>query len=616
MTGRSLKLVLRVEKKMFVIEQPIPPVADSEAQVLAEWNAVYDAHNEEGKPVGAYVFKMKGYVEQLERLGYVLPQDLSIGLILNGLTNDIVGFIRNYNMHNMGKTIGELHALLIEYEKGLPKKADTPQVMAIQGGRIQKANKKSQRQGMTPATTAKRWVIRRGIVLFILLSRLRRRSKLALPVLQGLRGVRKLKQGALYLYVGNDVRAQVEAIGSFDLVLPNGLVICLDNFSKNNVLYFNAIPRNGIYEIDMHNLMPNVNYIYNVINKRAKHNLDSTYLWNCCLAHISKKRIEKLQHDRLLKSTDDESFDQCVSCLSGKMTRKPFPHRTEMATDLLGLIHTDVCGPTRHVSRQGASYFIIFTDDYSRYGYVYLLKHKHEVFETFKVFKNEVENQLEKTIKALRSDRGGEYISQEFKDYLKACGIVQQLTPPYTPQHNGVSKRRNQVSGRAVEVKEIQDEDTSPSENTSKIPMKVEGFEPPQEEVIPVCRSVRIHRASDRLCLNVEVQERRLDAMNAEMQSMKDNQVCRLIDLPPNGKTIGSKWLFKKKTDMDGNVHTYKARLVAKGFTQTYGVDYEEMFSPVADIRAIRILIAITAFYDYEIWQMDVTTAFLNGYID
>ncbi|GJW20834.1 retrotransposon protein, putative, ty1-copia subclass [Tanacetum coccineum] len=67
---------------------------------------------------------------------------------------------------------------------------------------------------------------------------------------------------------------------------------------------------------------------------------------------------------------------------------------------------------------------------------------------------------------------------------------------------------------------------------------------------------------------------------------------------------------------MDGNVHTYKAHLVAKGFTQLYGVDYEEMFSLVANIRAIRILIAIAAYYDYEIWQMDVKTAFLNGYLD
>ncbi|GKE42853.1 retrotransposon protein, putative, ty1-copia subclass [Tanacetum coccineum] len=99
------------------------------------------------------------------------------------------------------------------------------------------------------------------------------------------------------------------------------------------------------------------------------------------------------------------------------------------------------------------------------------------------------------------------------------------------------------------------------------------------------------------------------------MQSMKDNDVWELVELPPNAKIVGHKWIFKKKTDMDGAVHTFKSRLVAKGFTQTYRVDYEETFSPVVDIRAIRILIAIAAFYDYEIWQMDVKTAFLNGHL-
>ncbi|GKD68207.1 hypothetical protein Tco_1322297, partial [Tanacetum coccineum] len=195
---RQLKLVLRVEKKMFVIEQPLPaaPAADLKHKCF-RMGIIYDAYNEvvclilgsitpelhrqfensslydmikelksmfekqagverfdliqtfhackqeEGKPVAAYVLKMKGYVEQLERLGYVLPQDLSIGLILNDLTSDFARFVRNYNMHKMGKTIGELHAMLIEYEKDLPKKAETPQVMAIRGGKIQKANKKS-----------------------------------------------------------------------------------------------------------------------------------------------------------------------------------------------------------------------------------------------------------------------------------------------------------------------------------------------------------------------------------------------------------------------------------------------------------------------------------------
>ncbi|GJX64608.1 retrovirus-related pol polyprotein from transposon TNT 1-94 [Tanacetum coccineum] len=537
---------------------------------------------------------------------------------------------------------------------------------------------------------------------------------------QGFRMKKKLKQGALYLYMSNGVRAQVEAIGSFDLTLPNGLVICLDNchyaptitrgvvsvhrlvengfvqcftnfgisVSKNNVVYFNVIPSNGIYEIDMHNLVPNVNSMYSVSNKRVKRNLDSTYLWHCRLAHISKKRIEKLQHDGLLKSMDDEFFIHCQD----------------------------------------------------------------------KVFKNEVENQLGKTIKALRSDRGGEYISQEFKDYLKACGIVQQLTPPYTPQHNGVSERRNrtfldmvrsmmnlttlplsfwdyalesatrilnmvptkkvdktpyelwhgkvlnlsylkvwgcealvkrdtpdklqqrsvkcifigypketmgyyfyflpenkivvaryaeflekslisqEISGRTVQLEEIQGEDASPSEITSKIPVEVKGFEPPQEEVITIRRSERTHQAPTRLCLNVEVEEHSLgdlnkpnsykaamldpeskkwvDAMNAEMQSMIDNMVWVLVDLPPNCKIVRSKWLYKKKIDMDGVVYVYKARLVAKGYTQTYMVDYEETFSPVADIKAIRILISIAAYYDYEIWKMDVKTAFLNGFLD
>ncbi|GJS77809.1 hypothetical protein Tco_0727690 [Tanacetum coccineum] len=98
----------------------------------------------ERKFVSSYVLKIKGYEEQLERFGYVLPQEIKVGLILNGLNSDFAGFVRNYNMHNMGKIIGELHALLIEYEKGLPKKAGTPQVLAIQGGRIQKSNKKPQ----------------------------------------------------------------------------------------------------------------------------------------------------------------------------------------------------------------------------------------------------------------------------------------------------------------------------------------------------------------------------------------------------------------------------------------------------------------------------------------
>jgi len=85
--------------------------------------------------------------------------------------------------------------------------------------------------------------------------------------------------------------------------------------------------------------------------------------------------------------------------------------------------------------------------------------------------------------------------------------------------------------------------------------------------------------------------------------------------LPEGHKAIQNKWIFKRKTDADGNVTVYKARLVAKGFSQVQGVDYDETFSPVAMLKSVRIMLAIAAFFDYEIWQMDVKTAFLNGFL-
>ncbi|GKC60050.1 retrotransposon protein, putative, ty1-copia subclass [Tanacetum coccineum] len=169
-----------------------------------------------------------------------------------------------------------------------------------------------------------------------------------------------------------------------------------------------------------------------------------------------------------------------------------------------------------------------------------------------------------------------------------------------------------EASGSTVDFDEIQRQDAQPSENTSQHQHEVEHdvVDPQTDE----------HELGDhgeppnyRAALSDPESEKWLEAINAEMQSMKDNHVWNLVDLPPNCKTVRSKWLLKKKTNMDVNIHTYKAHLEAKGFTQTYRVDYEETFSPIADIKAIRILIAIATYYDYEIWQMDVKTSFLNG---
>ncbi|GJT57967.1 retrotransposon protein, putative, ty1-copia subclass [Tanacetum coccineum] len=236
----------------------------------------------------------------------------------------------------------------------------------------------------------------------------------------GIGGIRKLKQ--------------VEAIGSFDLVLTNDIVICLDNCH-----YAPSITR-GVVSVQ-------------ICNKRAKRNLDSTYLWHCRLANINKKRIKQLQQDGLLKSTDDESFDQCESCLSGKMTKKPFPHTS--ATLILNMV------PTKKVDKT-----------------------------PYEMWYGKVSN----------------------LSYLKVWGceaLVKRDTP-------------DKLEQRFVKyLEEIQEqEDKSSFEITSNIPQEVEGFGPPPQEEEILIR------------------------------------------------------------------------------------------------RAIRILISIAAYYDYEIWQMDVKTAFLNGYLD
>src|SRR4051812_32810152 len=104
--------------------------------------------------------------------------------------------------------------------------------------------------------------------------------------------------------------------------------------------------------------------------------------------------------------------------------------------------------------------------------------------------------------------------------------------------------------------------------------------------------------------------------MRSELKSIDENQVWNFVDLPNGARTIECKWIFKKKTDMDGNVKIHKPRLVAKGFRQVQGIDYNETFSPVAMLKSVRIILAIAAYFDYEILQMDVKTAFLNGNLD
>ena len=114
--------------------------------------------------------------------------------------------------------------------------------------------------------------------------------------------------------------------------------------------------------------------------------------------------MKKLHADGIL-----ESLDAWEPCLLGKMTKTPFSGTMEQATNLLEIIHTDVCGPMNIKACSEYHYFLTFADDLRRYGYIYLMKHKSGKFERFKEFQSEVENHRNKKIKFLRSDRGDEY---------------------------------------------------------------------------------------------------------------------------------------------------------------------------------------------------------------
>jgi GAG-pre-integrase domain len=143
-----------------------------------------------------------------------------------------------------------------------------------------------------------------------------------------------------------------------------------------------------------------------------------TFMWHCRLDHINEKHIKKLHEIGLLSNFNIKTINTCESCLREKMTKASFSKKGERTSDLFALIHTDICGPMSTCIRNGDRYFITFTNDYNRYGYVYLMRHKSESFRKFKEFKTEVENQLNKSIWALRSDRGGQYLSYKFTMYL------------------------------------------------------------------------------------------------------------------------------------------------------------------------------------------------------
>ena len=153
-------------------------------------------------------------------------------------------------------------------------------------------------------------------------------------------------------------------------------------------------------------------------------------------------RLAKLN---LIPSFTTVKGSKCQVCVQAKQPRKS--HTTAETRNLapLELIHSDLCEMNGVLTKGGKKYFMTLIDDSTRYCRMYLLKSKDEALNFFKIYKAEVENQLDRKIKRLRSDRGGEYFSNEFDAFCVEHGIIHERTPPYSPQSNGVAERKNRT---------------------------------------------------------------------------------------------------------------------------------------------------------------------------
>ncbi|RVW42870.1 Retrovirus-related Pol polyprotein from transposon TNT 1-94 [Vitis vinifera] len=626
--------------------------------------------------VWEYIMEMSHLASKLKALKLELSDDLLVHLVLISLPTQFNQFKVSYNCQKDKWTLNELISFCVQEEERLKQdKTESAHLASIskdKGKRKNKDNKvaasngpeqKKQKVEVTcffcnkPGHTKKEctkntWWLDSGATTHICVS------------MQGCLSYRKPSDAERCIYVGDDQSVEVEAIGHFRLLLKSGYFLDLiDTFVvpsfRRNLISVSVLDKSGyccsfgnnkftlsinsnavgtgllnVYDnLYLLETVPSYNETLHVESRGTKRKLNkdnSASLWHKRLGHISKSRVERLVSDGILDSLDFSDFDICVECIKGKQT-KTKKLGANRATDVLELIHTNICGPYPTASWNGQQYFITFIDDYSRYGYLFLIHEKSQSLDVFKTFKAEVELQLNKRIKSFRSDRGGEYYGRydgsseqrpgPFAKYLEECGIVPQYTMPGSPSMNGVVERRNRTlkdmarnivfeeeEGSTIAFDNVQvslpiidqevNLDPQPTDNIVQPLIANEDIAPEEQtqqpqENMPLRRSTRERRNAISDDYIVYLQEREvesgmmeddpinfqqamkssnsqkwIEAMNEEYKSMQDNKVWELVPLPVGTKPIGCKWIFKTKRDSNGNVERYKARLVAKGFTQ------------------------------------------------
>ena len=208
--------------------------------------------------------------------------------------------------------------------------------------------------------------------------------------------------------------------------------------SKSGMYIGKGYVSDGMWKLNVMTVIkPNINKV-----NTSTYMLESSNLWHGRLGHDNYDTLRRLINLNHIPTFQIDAKHKCETYVEAKLTKSSF-QSVERHIKPLDLIHSDICD-LKFVQTSGNKYFITFVDDRTNYCYVYLLKSKDEAIEKFVLYNNEVENQLNKKIKVLRSDRGGEYESPMI-DVCAQHGIIHETKTPYSPQSNGVVDRKNHI---------------------------------------------------------------------------------------------------------------------------------------------------------------------------
>ncbi|GJY52709.1 pol polyprotein [Tanacetum coccineum] len=244
------------------------------------------------------------------------------------------------------------------------------------------------------------------------------------------------------LYMSNSETADIKGEGdvilkmTFEKELKLTNVLYVLEIRKNLVSGWLVYDVNGMFKL-------NVMVVMNDINKMnsSTYLIESSNVWHGRLGHVNFNSMRCLIKFNSIANFHIDSKYKCETCVEAKLTRSSFKS-VERKTKPLDMIHTNICDLKSLPTKGGNKYFITFIDDCTKYFYVYLLKSKDEAIDKFVLYKTEVENQLGRKIKVVRSDKEGEYVSP-FADLCVKYGIRHEFSAPYSPNKNSIAERKN-----------------------------------------------------------------------------------------------------------------------------------------------------------------------------